>query len=1111
MRIPPRSGCTGTSPHRLSIVLLLLCAAGPSQATTLEEDFSNPPRDARTRAYWWWLNGNVTKAAITRDLEEMASKGFGGALICDAGGYAQDGNGPVPAGPMFFSPEWRELYKHTLREADRFGLEMSLNIQSGWNLGGPMIRAEQAPKKLVWSETRAKGPARFDTALPEPRRAPEFYRDIAVVAYPLRGDGGQIPPPAIRPSSEQPSHPAKNTLDGNTDTFWVSAGGGAGEGPTRDKPQWLQIEFDRPVAPAAAIIRPRPGYGPCEGEIRASDDGKNWRTRIPFKATDEKTEIRIPLKGDAASRYRVIAFRAFDPRFPETPRNVQIAEIEFLDNEGKPLFTTRGSLQLFPQKAQHKSAGWSAPDCLPLMQDLPAEPGEEAARSNGVIDLTDKLSPDGRLAWDVPEGEWEILRFGCTLSDHCRVSTSSDTWQGYAIDPLDRDLFRSYWDAIVTPLIDDAGPLAGKALKYLHTDSWEIEPFNWTPALPAEFQKRRGYSMLPHFPVLAGRILDSRDASNRFLHDFRKTLGDLVVDNHFRPFSEWAKARGLSIHPESGGPHAVPIDSIRCLGVNDTPMSEFWAKSWRHRTADRDRFFVKQPASAAHAYGRRIVAAEGFTTIGPHWQEVPSSNLKPSFDRAICEGLSLLVWHAFTCSPAEMGLPGQEYFAGTHFNPNATWWPKCTPFIAYLNRCHAMAQRGLFVADACYYYGDHVPNFTQLKASDPAKVLPGYDYDVVTEEVILTRMAARDGRLILPDGMSYRLMVLPPLPTISLPVLRKLQELVADGATIVGPRPERANSLTGQPDADAEVARIASALWGNPGQSPAENRRGKGRVFTGKTAREILAADGIPQDFECQDVPSLDYIHRRDGDAEIYFVASTADNPVQAKCIFRIADKTPELWDPIHGTRRHLPRWSSRDGRTEVPLHFDPYGSAFIVFRTPANAPATPPAKNFPDWKTVMVIPGPWRVTFDPAARGPGQIEFPHLVSWTTRPEEGIRFYSGTATYRSTFKMPPSIGHLPSAIDLGDVREIAEVRLNGKPLGIAWSIPFRVEVGDALRPGDNTIEIEVVNFWPNRIIGDASLPEDQRPTKTNIRKLTAETPLIPSGLLGPVRLLLSEP
>lgn len=1086
-----------------------LPAATPSPQTTLEEDFLAPPRDARIRAYWWWLNGNVTKAAITRDLEQMAEKGFGGALICDAGGYSQDGNDPVPAGPQFFSPQWRELYRHTLKEADRLGLELSLNIQSGWNLGGPMIRPEQAPKKLVWSELKVTGPSKFEAALPEPKRAPEFYKDVAIVAYPLRPGATRLPPPSVRASSEQSGHASQLVTDGEPETFWVSAGGQAGEGPSREKPQWLQLEFDRPVTPSAIVVRPRPSYGPSHGEVRVSTNGKDWPLRIPFKSEDPKADIRIPLVGKSGSHFRLITFRSFDPRFPENPRNVQISEIEFLDPDGNMLFTSRGSIRFFHQKAQHKSVGWSAPDCMPLMQDQPPAPGEEAALSGQVIELTGKLSAGGRLAWDVPLGDWEILRFGCTLSDHCHVSTSSDTWTGYAIDPLDKDVFRAYWDAIVAPLIDDAGPLAGKVLKYLHTDSWEIEPFNWTPTLPAEFSKRRGYCMSPYMPVLAGRIIDSRDASNRFLHDFRKTLGDLVMDNHFKLFAAWAHDRNLSIHPESGGPHAVPIDSLRCLGANDVPMSEFWAKSWRHRTADKDRFFVKQPASAAHAYGRRIVAAEGFTTIGPHWQEVPSNNLKPSFDRALCEGLNLLVWHQFACSPKEMGLPGQEYFAGTHFNPNSTWWDKSGEFIAYLNRCQALLQRGLFVADACYYYGDHVPNFTQLKASDPARVLPGYDYDVVTEEVILTRMDVRDGNIRLPDGMSYRALVLPDLASISLPVLRKLQDLVAAGATVVGSSPTKANSLSQGPDADHEIQRIASQLWAS--EKP---QGGGGRVIHGKSARDVFIADGLPPDFETEAVNVLDYIHRREGEIEIYFVCNGSDKPVQAACQFRVTGKAPELWDPIHGTIRQLTDWTSTKDRTRIPLHFDPFGSHFIVFRKPASPPpAALAAPNFPTWNVRQEIQGPWQVRFDPALRGPGEVEFTKLVSWTARPEEGIRFYSGTAVYRTTFEFKSDVRNSNSRhyLCLGDVREIAEVRLNAKSLGTLWSIPFRAEATAALRDGQNDLEIEVVNFWPNRIIGDASLPESQRITKTNIRKLTAETPLTDSGLLGPVRLLSAAP
>ena len=403
-----------------------------------------------------------------------------------------------------------------------------------------------------------------------------------------------------------------------------------------------------------------------------------------------------------------------------------------------------------------------------------------------------------------------------------------------ALDPFDAVPFRKYWRQVVEPLIEDAGPLAGNALKYLHTDSWEVEAANWTPTFHEEFRRRRGYDLLPYLPVIAGRIVDSRPISNRFLNDFRKTMGDLAVDNHYRLFADWAHQHNLRIHPESGGPHAVPVDSLRCLGMDDAPMSEFWAWSWRHRVGDSNRFFVKQPASAAHTYGHPLVLAEGFTTIGPHWQETLWDNLKPSFDHAACEGLNRLVWHAFICSPPEMGLPGQEYFAGTHFNPNSTWWSRSGPFLNYINRCQYMLQRGMFVADACYYYGDHVPNFAQLKSSDPAHVLPGYDYDVVTEEVILQRMTVQDGKLVLPDGMSYRVLVLPDRKSISLPVLRKIGQLVDAGATVIGPKPESTNSLSDYPQCDEELTRLAAAIWGAcDGQAVTEQDFGKGRVFWG--------------------------------------------------------------------------------------------------------------------------------------------------------------------------------------------------------------------------------------------------------------------------------------
>ena len=1069
----------------------------------LAAGFENPPNEAKLRAYWWWLNGYVTKASITRDLEEMKAKGFGGALLCDADGSSQRGNDPAPHGPTFLTEEWRELYKHTLKEADRLGLEISLNIMSGWNLGGPPVTADDAGKKVVWSETTLRGPGKFAVQLPLPSARDDYYRDAYVVAYavdPTNELGTQSA--RVTSNSQQDNHRVDRLADSNPNTFWVSAGGNPGDGPTKEKPTVIQIEFAQPVSISRLRLQPRPGYGPRECELQVSADGRKFEGIKQFTA-DQNALTEVEFSAVRGKTFQLLIFGSFDPRFPDSPRNVQISELQLSGPDGVWPGAERPRLLHWQQKAGHKPLHFSAPDTSLLLEQAPTAPGDVDSLAENVVDLTDCLDEQGVFHWDAPAGTWQILRFGYTISDRSHVSTSSEGWTGYALDVLDKGAFRRYWDTVVEPLITDAGPLTGTTLKYLHTDSWEIEPLNWTPTIRAEFQQRRGYDPLPWLPVLAGRIITSRDASNRFLNDFRKTLGDLVIDNHYRLFRDAAHGHGLLIHPESGGPHAVPIDAQRCLGFNDMPMSEFWAWSWTHRIGDDNRFFVKQPASAAHVYGRRLVAAEGFTTIGPHWQETLWDNLKPSFDKACCEGLNRLVWHAFVCSPADQGLPGIQYFAGTHLNPNVTWWSKSKPFFDYINRCQFLLQQGLFVADACYYYGDHVPNFTQHKRTDPAGVLPGYDYDVITEEALLTRVAVKDGRIVLPDGMSYRVLVLRNQHVISLPVLRKIAELVKAGATVIGPKPTQATSLQ---HSDDEVRQIANALWV------------KGKVIDGQSAREVLQSAGVLPDFEYKggdDQTDIDYIHRRDGNVDIYFVASRGTRQEVVNCTFRVTGKTPQLWDPVSGHRRSPALHTEQEGRTSLPIQFPPCGSCFVIFgeSTPADHSAATTATKTAAAKPVNFekLSGPWQVTFDPKWGGPGTVEFPTLISWPKHENPGIKYYSGTAVYRKQFNLP---GELPKNrkhwLDLGEVRELAEVKVNGKSCGVYWSPPFHVDISAAVKPGVNELEIEVVNFWPNRIIGDAALPLEKRLTRTNIRKLTAETELMPSGLMGPVQFLSTD-
>jgi hypothetical protein len=985
---------------RMKRLLLLTAAAAvvafgaAAPRDPLRAGFLDPPPEARLRCYWWWLNGNVTKGSITRDLEEMRARGFGGVMLFDAGGAEQRGNHQVKAGPLFGSPAWRELFRHTLAEASRLQLEVSLNIGSGWNLGGPTVTPEQSGKVVTFSKTSVKGPARVDQVLAAPQSAHGFYRDIAVLAYPLRHGPG----PAKRPIQQ-----------------------------------------------------------------------------LPFKAS-----------------------------FRET--------------------------------------GGSMPPSAPLLFDLPAEPGEEDTRARDVTVVSDRMDAAGRFRWEAPAGDWEILRFGYTSSGS-RVSTSSGEWQGLVLDYLDRDALAKYWKDVVQPVLDDVKPHLGKALKYLVTDSWELHGVNWTPRFAAEFRKRRGYDITPWLPVLAGRIVESRETSVRFLNDLRRTVGDLVADEHYSAFRDTSAQHGMGIHPESGGPHGAPLDALQCLGRSAFPQMEYWAKSPIHRVKDSDRFFVKQAASAAHIYGKTFVAAEGFTTIGPHWEESLWQNLKPTFDRALCEGLNRHIWHTVTASPPELGVPGQEYFAGTHFNPNVTWWKQSDTFLRYLNRGQFMMQQGLFVADVLYYYGDHVPNFVRMKPDDPAKVLPGYDYDVTNEEVLLTRVRVEGGKLVLPDGMSYRVLAMPDLPVISLPVLKKVRDLVSAGATVLGRRPERVTGLGGVPGSDAEVARIAAEVWGGCDGTAVRSRRfGKGRVVCAGTARELLTADRVVPDFAA-DAPALDYIHRRTPSADIYFVSNQSETPLKAPVTFRVSGKAPELWDALDGTvRRPAIYESTADGRVRLTLDLLPYGSTYVVFRRPAGTRVVkvePEAAvwiaadggftvessrggahaltlsdgrtlraTLPQTQPLVTLPESWSVTFASPAARPASRTLDRLAEWTQSPDPLLKYFSGTATYAQEIEVPASMLGAGKRVllELGQLRELAQVRVNGRDLGVQWAPPFAVDVTGAVNPGRNRVEIAVTNVWANRVIGDAQLPEAQRTTWTNILQLTKDAQLVPSGLLGPVRL-----
>ncbi|MBN1845869.1 MAG: discoidin domain-containing protein [Sedimentisphaerales bacterium] len=1117
----------GRLAFRLTVVWMLFCLALTARAAepdnSLDQGFVHPPRSAGVRCFWWWLNGNVTEEAISRDLEAMHAKGFSGALIFDAGGAEQRGNRQVPAGPLFASPPWRKLFAHAVREADRLGLELSLNIQSGWNLGGPLVTPEMAAKTLTWSRIQLQGPANHREKLPPPKSQEGFYRDVAVLAYPVKETAAADF--TVKASTAQPDYPAPKAVDGNDRTFWVSDSDRPGQGPREDHPEWLEIRFARPTAVAGLQVLGRTGYGPrrCRLEV-AQQDGGSFSTIQVFDPADGKIySARFqPVTGLA---FRLVIRGAYDVNSPSAPRNVQVANLQLLDAEQKSLVSAAGARPIrdLEAKAAFRELGMSAPDCRFLLTDVPAVPGEEDTTRDHIVNLTDRLDADGTLRWQVPPGAWVVFRFGYTLNG-VHVSTSSANWQGRVLDYLDSDCLQIHWDQVVEPILAEIGPLAGTTLKYLATDSWECGGANWTSRFVDEFQKRRGYDPTVFLPVIAGVIVDSRNVSNRFLADFRKTIADCIADNHYRVFAELARRHNLGIHPESGGPHAGPFDAMKCLGRNDIVMGEFWVPS-AHRPQPVNRFYVKQSASVAHTYGRRLVGAEAFTSIGPHWDDVLWRAQKPSFDHEACSGLNLVFLHTFTCSPSQMGLPGQEYFAGTHCNPNVTWWDQSDGFFSYLHRCQYLFQQGRFQADVLSYYGDHVPNLVRLKEDDPAGALPGYDYDVINEEVLLDELAVQDGDLVLNGRMRYRVLVLPDHRVLSLAVLRKVADLVRDGAIVIGPKPEQTVSLVEFPASETELKQLADALWGEAIEPTGQRPYGKGRVVWGKSARQVLGELGIPADWQITAPTAdaqFDVIHYTiDPAADLYFVCNQTERPVQAQATFRISGRQPELWDAVTGDIRAASAFGQQDGRTTVPLEFGPYGSLFVVFRRPIPPDRQGPApSNYPAYQTVTNVEGPWQVVFSlPAgpletwnsAGSPRQslaVQFDELASWTRHPNPQIACYSGTAVYTNTFSLPEVQPDRRYVLDLGELGDIgiARVHLNGEDLGVVWTKPFGVEISRPLRPGENQLKIEAVNSWLNRLVGDRDLPAERRITRTNIR-IQPNWKLLDSGLLGPVTIL----
>jgi hypothetical protein len=1098
-------------------LLALLWAQAPGDP--LEQGFQNPPDSAKPRTWWHWTGGNVTKDGITKDLEWMKRVGIGGMHLADV----SSGSGQTVDKKLAFgTPEWLDAVKHAASEADRLGLEMTIFSSPGWSeTGGPWVKPEQAMKKFVWSETVVEGPRSFAGKLAQPPSNngpirnlrtgggrggpgapppdPTWYGDSAVLAY--RTPADEVNMADLHPKATTNAGPIDATplLDDDLNTaatIAAPAGGG---------PAWLQYEFAQPFQARAISLAGRGGIP--VGRVLASDDGANFRTLVTMPGP----------QGYRGGSVRTFAFSEVTARF---------YRVELSAAPLTPAATMAGG-PVLPAKeytlteAVLHSGGrvdrWEDKAAFSLLFEYETVPTPAVASAaeiqrSDIVDLTAKMSKDGSLNWEVPAGKWTILRMGYSLTGS-KNRPAPPSGLGYEADKLSRKHMEAYFHGYIDPIAQALGPLFGKSLRYLMMDSWEAGAQNWTDDMIAEFRARRGYDPTPYLPAMAGRVVESAEVSDRFLWDFRRTLDDLFAENTYGTMAELARQRGLGIYAEAAGVSLeIPEDTLLNKSQVEIPMGEFWV----HALHPELMYYqdVRGAASASHVYGKKLVATESFTGGG---YEAPYT-LKRVGDYWFAQGVNRIVFHTSAHQPLDTK-PGNT-MVGTHINRNITWAEQARPFMTYLARNSFMLQQGFFVADLAYLLPEGAPSTMPIWGAGLQPAPPdGYDYDYVNTDVLLNRLSVKeDGRLALPDGMSYRVLVLPEIDRMTPRVLRKIHELVAGGATVVGPKPVKSPSLAGYPSVDAEVQALAGDLWGDiDGLSVSRHGFGKGRVMWGVPLADFLASMHVAKDFDYSRTLGADmpWIHRRAGDTDIYFVANRTDAAEDMEARFRVSGKQAELWHPDSGAIEPA-EFAIADGRTTVPLHLAEREAVFVVFRRAA----TSPTRTLPrPTSTVMTtVSGPWDVSFPPNLGAPAKIQLAKLEAWTVNPDDGVKYFSGTATYTKAVEAPQN-WFRPDAkllLDLGTVKDLAEVSVNGKALGTLWKPPYQVDATGALRPGANQLEIKVTNQWTNRQMGDRLGPPEKRVLPPVGGFMMAgggrggpQTPA-ESGLIGPVTLVAQQ-
>jgi hypothetical protein len=1039
----------------------------------IETDFKSIPDSIQTSVYWYWISGNISKEGVVRDLEAMKKVGINRAFI---GNIGMD---EVPYGKIkMFSEEWWEILHTALKTATRLNIEIGIFNSPGWSQsGGPWIKPPQAMRYLTSSQIMVKGPLTLEKTLSKPQ---QNFQDVKVIAYPVTNDYKSD----IRTLKPQyKSVPASNTLgnlfDDNDST---------GIDLKKGQPFLLDIDTKSPYSVRSLVINTakKPVY--LEGDLQIKIDSKYVTIKhFSIDRTNPALNTGFISFGPAAISIPETTSSNFRVVFSTISDDSGITEVKLSSVPVVENYLEKSLAKMWPTPHPF----WTAYQWAPQ----PDENSINAIAPEKVIDLSVNMDINGNLKWKVPAGNWIIERIGMTPTNVTNAPAPPEG-RGLEVDKMSKEHVADHFNAYMGQILKRIPAEDRKTWKVVVEDSYETGSQNWTDSLMEQFKQVYDYDPTPYLPVLQGKVVGNESISDRFLWDLRRLIADLVSYKYVGGLREISHKNGLTTWLENYGHWGFPGEFLQYGGQSDEIGGEFWSEG------DLGDIENRAASSSAHIYGKIKVSAESFTAAGNPFSRYPAM-FKKRGDRFFTEGINNTLLHVYIQQPVETTGPGINAWFGVEFNRLNTWFFDMDVLLQYLKRCNMMLQQGQYVADVAYFIGEDAPKMTGV--TDPALPL-GYSFDYVNGEVIKEKFFIKDGKLTLPNGISYSILVLPKLETMRPELLSKIKDLVQQGAVILGPKPLRSPSLKEYPMSDQHVQRMANELWGGiDGAGTKINHYGKGMVLNGMDLQQALNQIKVTPDFKVTKSDSVLFIHRQLKTGDLYFISNQKNVPVNIDAEFRTSGKSPELWNAVTGTMRKLPAYRQTSNTTVVPMQLAAYESSFVVFRNQGGA-GDINRSNYPEPNKTITITQPWLVSFDKTKRGPSRpVKFEILTDWSVNTNDSIKYYSGTALYRNTFKLKKIEKGANYVLDLGNAKAIAKVFVNGIEVGGAWTPPYRVDLTEALKAGENKLEIKVVNTWVNRLIGDSLVPADQRPTSVMYGPDPSRG-LESSGLLGPVKI-----